>query len=66
MPTQVQLLSFYERSEERLKFSIKANRLLTHEITQSWSKEADDFLNAILVLQEKNYLASVLFQFPMY
>ena len=64
MPTSKQLLSFYERSEGRLKFCIKANRLLTHEITQSWSKNADKFINAISVLQEKNCLASVLFQFP--
>ncbi|WP_407425925.1 DUF72 domain-containing protein [Treponema sp.] len=33
MPTADRLLSFYERSEGKLEFSIKANRLLTHEIT---------------------------------
>ena len=31
MPTSERLLSFYERSGGRVKFSIKANRLLTHE-----------------------------------
>ena len=36
MPTAERLLSFYERSEGRLNFSVKANRLLTHEIGADW------------------------------
>ena len=51
MPTAERLLSFNDRSGGLLKFSIKANRLLTHEIDRNWQAAAADFL-------------SVLFQFP--
>ena len=64
MPTADRLLSFYERSEGKLEFSIKANRLLTHEIAPSWTKAAEDFRTALLPLLEKDKLCSVLFQFP--
>ena len=37
MPTVERLFSFYERCEGRLQFSIKANRLLTHEVSWAWS-----------------------------
>lgn len=64
MPTAERIFSFYERSEGRLQFSIKANRLLTHEIDQNWQTVAKDFKNAIKPVQEKDKLCSVLFQFP--
>ena len=64
MPTAGRLLSFYERSEGKLEFSIKANRLLTHEIAPSWTNAAEDFRTALLPLLEKDKLCSVLFQFP--
>ena len=64
MPTADRLLSFYERSEGKLEFSIKANRLLTHEISPQWTNAADDFKQALLPLLEKDKLCSVLFQFP--
>ena len=64
MPTADRLLSFYERSGGLLQFSVKANRLLTHEIDRNWQAAADDFLAAITPLAEKGSLSAVLFQFP--
>ena len=64
MPTAERLLSFYERSSGLLQFSIKANRLLTHEIDRNWQAAASDFLAAVAPLAEKNSLCAVLFQFP--
>lgn len=64
MPTSERLISFWERSEGRLNFSVKANRLLTHEISASWKDAAKDFKNAVAPLQEKDALSAVLFQFP--
>ena len=40
MPTAERLLSFYERSGGLLQFSIKANRLLTHEPGRNWQTAA--------------------------
>ena len=64
MPDASRLLSFYERSEGRLQFSIKANRLLTHEVTQQWPAAAEDFKIALRPVLEKGVLSAVLFQFP--
>lgn len=64
LPTAERLLSFYERSEGRLAFSVKANRLLTHEISGGWKVVADDFKAALNPLLQKNCLCAVLFQFP--
>ena len=64
MPTAERLLSFYERSEGKLKFSVKANRLLTHEIGADWQVVAEDFKTALNPLQEKDSLSTVLFQLP--
>ena len=64
MPTAERLLSFYERSGGNLQFSIKANRLLTHEITRQWQNAAAEFISAIAPLAEKACLCAVLFQFP--
>ena len=64
MPTAERLSSFYERSEGKLQFSIKANRLLTHEIDSKWRTAADDFKSALNPLLEKDSLSAVLFQFP--
>lgn len=52
MPTPDRLLSFYDRSDGKLNFSIKANRLLTHEIPQLWTNAADDFKHALIPLLE--------------
>ncbi len=64
MPTAERLFSFYERSEGNLQFSIKANRLLTHEVDSQWQNSADDFKTALNPLLEKDCLCAVLFQFP--
>lgn len=57
MPTAERLLSFYERSEGRLNFSVKANRLLTHEIGADWQVAAGDFKEALKPLtKKKGYL----------
>ena len=64
MPTAERLMSFYERSEGRLNFSVKANRLLTHEIGTDWQTAAKDFKEALKPLNEKERLSAVLFQLP--
>ena len=64
MPTAEKMLSFYERSEGKLSFSVKANRLLTHEITPQWQTAADDFIKALSPLTQKGALSAVLFQLP--
>ena len=64
MPTAERLMSFYERSEGRLNFSVKANRLLTHEIGADWQVAAGDFKEALKPLNEKERLSAVLFQLP--
>ena len=64
MPTAERLLSFWERSRGALKFSVKANRLLTHEIGRGWQSAAQDFRAALNPLAQNKSLASALFQFP--
>lgn len=64
MPTKDRILSFYERAQGRLSFSVKLNRLLTHEIHSNWENDAENFRDALLPLIENNCLASVLIQFP--
>ena len=64
MPTAERLLSFYERSEGKLNFSVKANQLLTHEIGSDWQVTAEDFKEALKPLNEKERLSAVLFQLP--
>lgn len=64
MPTADRLMSFYERSDARLQFSIKANRLLTHEIRNKWKDDAKTFIDAVSPLAQKDSLCSILFQFP--
>lgn len=64
MPTAERLMSFYERSEGKLSFSVKANRLLTHEIGTDWQVVAKDFKEALKPLNEKERLSAVLFQLP--
>ena len=64
MPTAERLLTFYDRSEGKLNFSVKANRLLTHEIGVDWQAAAGDFKEALKPLNEKGSLSAVLFQLP--
>ena len=64
MPTAQRLFSFYERSQGRLQFSVKANRLLTHQVGRDWQTAAGDFRAAITPLAQKGALSAALFQFP--
>lgn len=64
MPTADRLKSFYERSKGKIEFSIKANRLLTHEVSSQWQNAAEDFKHALIPILEKDKLCAVLFQFP--
>lgn len=64
MPTREQMLSFCERSEGRLNFSLKVNRLLTHEINSEWKNTALEFQKSVGVLNDKGVLGTILFQFP--
>ncbi len=64
MPTAGRMLSFYEKSKGRLQFSVKANRLLTHEAGADWTLQAKAFRDAVNPLLEKASLCAVLFQFP--
>ena len=64
MPTAERLMTFYERSEGRLNFSVKANRLLTHEIGAEWQAAAGDFKESLKPLNEKERLSAILFQLP--
>lgn len=64
MPTAERLLNFYTRSKGQLKFSIKLNRLLTHQVNNQWKYHAEEFKKALIPLHETSSLASVLIQFP--
>lgn len=64
MPTVEKINSFLERTEDRIHYSIKVNRLLTHDITRNWKNDAQDFKTALSPMLKKNLLSSVLFQFP--
>ena len=64
MPVPEKMLSFYERTDGKVNFSVKANQLLTHKIEQDWETHAQAFKAAVNPLLEKNVLGAVLFQFP--
>ena len=63
LPRAEQLASMLERSEGRLRFSIKAHRSMTHERTAG-EAEHEAFLRALAPLREADRLAAVLAQFP--
>lgn len=64
MPTPERMCSFYERSEGRVKFSVKMTRVLTHEVGRNWREMAGEFRVAVLPLLERDVLSAVLIQFP--
>lgn len=64
MPTADRMLGFYEKSGGNLQFSVKANRLLTHEVGADWTLQAKAFRDALNPLLEKASLCALLFQFP--
>lgn len=64
IPTAERLLSFYERSEGKLSFSVKANRLLTHEIGADWQVAAKDFPESFHYTNDNRiYLAKLIAEF---
>lgn len=64
MPTAERMDSFMERTEGRVSFSVKANRLLTHEIDRNWQNAAEVFMGTLSTMNNKGLLSAVLFQFP--
>ena len=64
MPVPEKMLSFYDRTQGKINFSVKANQLLTHKIGQDWESHAQAFKVAVNPLLEKNVLGALLFQFP--
>ena len=64
MPTAERINSFYERTEGKIKFTVKLTRILTHEIDGLWKNRAEEFKAAVIPLIEKNALATILVQFP--
>ena len=64
MPLPEKMLSFYDRTDGKVNFSVKANQLLTHKIGQDWETHAQAFKAAVNPLLEKNVLGALLFQFP--
>ncbi|MCR5217482.1 DUF72 domain-containing protein [Treponema sp.] len=64
MPDSKRMISMYDRTEGKIQFSIKANKLLTHQIDYNWQTAADEFISAVMPLKEKGCLASILFQLP--
>ena len=64
MPTAERILSFFERSGGRLKFSVKLTRCLTHEIDRNWKSYCAQFVYALKPLYERNSLSAILVQFP--
>lgn len=64
MPTLKQMISFYDRTQGSLLFTLKANNTLTHYITKSWKDNSKIFQEATIHLLQKNVLANILFQFP--
>lgn len=64
MPTNERLFKFYERTHGSIKFSIKANRLLTHEVGSDWRTNSTQMRDALSALKEKDVLSTTLFQFP--
>ena len=65
MPKADNLAKMLADGGDKLTFSIKAHKTLTHEINPSlWEGEATTYLNAIEPLVSAGRLEAVLFQFP--
>ena len=65
MPNTQDIAKMLVDGGDRLTFSIKAHRTLTHEINHSlWEGEAKTFLTAIKPMLVAGQLEAVLFQFP--
>ncbi len=65
MPDETQMASMVKRSNGKLRFSVKAHRSLTHEVSVSaWRSDARAFREAMRPLASRGLLLSVLLQFP--
>jgi len=65
MPDERQISSMVRRSNGRLRFSVKVNKALTHEISVSaWRDAAKEFRAALYPMVNRGLLLSLLFQFP--
>lgn len=65
MPDERQIAAMVRRSNGRLRFSVKAHKTLTHEISVSaWRDAAKEFRAALTPMTNRELLLSVLFQFP--
>jgi uncharacterized protein YecE (DUF72 family) len=65
MPKAANLAKMLADSGEKLTFSIKAHKTLTHEINPlQWENDAKTYLNAIEPMLAAGRLEAVLFQFP--
>ena len=65
IPKPQNIISMLEKSEYKLRISIKANRQLTHEIDyNNWTDPSAQFISAIEPIFQNKLLLSVLFQFP--
>jgi len=65
MPKPENLSDMLIRGGDRLTFSVKANKALTHEVIPSqWEGEAKNYMYAIEPLLTAGRLEAVLFQFP--
>ena len=65
MPNKIDIAKMLAEGGDRLTFSIKAHRTLTHEINpELWEGEARTFLTAIEPMIGAGRLEAVLFQFP--
>ncbi|MBN1616989.1 MAG: DUF72 domain-containing protein [Spirochaetales bacterium] len=65
MPNEYQMDAIARKSNGNLRFSVKAHKSLTHEVSISqWRKSAEEYRQALRPLVERNLLLSVLLQFP--
>jgi uncharacterized protein YecE (DUF72 family) len=65
MPREKDLANMAARTAGKLRFSVKANEQLTHNIDrQNWPRIARAYKQALRPLTEENALLSVLLQFP--
>ena len=64
IPKKETIEKFLSKTENRVKYSVKANRQLTHEKRQNWKEISAQFKEMLEPLEKSQNLASILFQFP--
>lgn len=63
-PSSKTIEGMIERTPQSFRFSIKAHRSMTHDVTGGWRSEVDRFTDGIAPLVEQRRLLGVLLQFP--